>query len=107
MPAPNPDFYLIQDQKIELGSLTITIIHTPGHTPGGVCFLVKDVIFSGDTLFNESIGRYDLPGGDGETLFESIRTKLLVLPEDMVVLPGHGSETTISHEKQYNPFLQN
>jgi len=107
LPAPDPNFYLIQDQLIRLGKLTIKIIHTPGHTPGGVCFLVEDVIFSGDTLFNESIGRYDLPGGDGVQLLESIRTKLMVLPENMTVLPGHGSETTISHEKLYNPFLQN
>ncbi|MBS96935.1 MAG: MBL fold metallo-hydrolase [SAR202 cluster bacterium] len=107
LPAPFPDFYLTQDQLIQLGDLTIKIIHTPGHTPGGVCFLVDDVIFSGDTLFNESIGRYDLPGGDGVVLLESIRTKLMVLPENMTVLPGHGSETTISHEKLYNPFLQN
>jgi len=107
LPAPDPNFYLIQDQLIRLGKLTIKIIHTPGHTPGGVCFLVEDVIFSGDTLFNESIGRYDLPGGDGVQLLESIRTKLMVLPENIIVLPGHGGETTISHEKQYNPFLQN
>ena len=89
LPAPDPNFYLIQDQLIRLGKLTIKIIHTPGHTPGGVCFLVEDVIFSGDTLFNESIGRYDLPGGDGVQLLESIRTKLMVLPENMIVLPGH------------------
>ena len=105
--SPVPSIDLKDGLELQIGSEMISILATPGHTPGGVCFLVEDVIFSGVSVFNESIGRYDLPGGDGVQLLESIRTKLMVLPENMIVLPGHGGETTISHEKQYNPFLQN
>lgn len=105
LPAPEPDFFLVPDRLVSIGDLIVKIVHTPGHTAGGVCFLVDEVIFSGDTLFHESIGRFDLPGGDGAILLDSIRTKLFVLPDEMLVLPGHGDETTISHEKQFNPFL--
>ncbi|HNT28569.1 MAG TPA: MBL fold metallo-hydrolase [bacterium] len=84
---------------------TLSVIHTPGHTPGGVCFYGDGVLFSGDTLFFESIGRCDLPGGDEETLLTSIRERLLTLPDDTRVLSGHMNVTTIGHEKRHNPFL--
>lgn len=85
----------------------VEIIPTPGHTEGGCCYYIGEehVLFSGDTLFHNSIGRTDLPTGSGSELVRSVREKLLVLPEDTRVYPGHMEETTISHEKKYNPFI--
>ncbi len=84
------------------------IIHTPGHSCGSVCFYFKadEILFSGDTLFCESIGRTDLPGGDYNKILNSIRKKLLVLPENTKVYPGHGAPSSIKNEKKYNPFLK-
>lgn len=90
---------------LELGSFKIKCIETPGHTPGGMSFLVNDVVFTGDTLFHGSVGRCDLPGGDQHQLIESIKNKLMVLDDKIVVLPGHEGESNIGFEKQYNPFL--
>ncbi|MCF0247564.1 MAG: MBL fold metallo-hydrolase, partial [Synergistes sp.] len=91
----------------KIGDMTLDIIHTPGHTPGGICILVSEgndkVLISGDTLFARSIGRCDLPGGDEDTLLNSL-TKLESLPDELSVLPGHGPDTTIGAEKRYNPF---
>ncbi len=84
---------------------SLRVIHTPGHTPGGACFLWNGMLFSGDTLFFEGIGRCDLPGGDEATLLASIREKLFTLPDDTRVLPGHMNETTIAHERRHNPFV--
>ncbi len=83
------------------------IIHTPGHTRGGVCFHFKNlnVLFAGDTIFSNSIGRTDLPGGDQETLLKSIRDKIFSLPDDLVIYPGHGPTTTIGSEKRTNPYV--
>ena len=83
------------------------IIHTPGHTPGGICLIDEQnrIIFSGDTIFKESIGRVDLPGGDLDTLLNSINQKLLILPDDCIIYPGHMDSTTIGDEKRDNPFL--
>ena len=96
--------------KIDLGGITVTVDHTPGHTRGSVVFRVAngptDVVFSGDTLFRQSVGRTDLPGGSGRDLLGSIVTKLLVLDDDTVVLPGHGESTTIGAERRTNPFLE-
>jgi glyoxylase-like metal-dependent hydrolase (beta-lactamase superfamily II) len=96
--------------KIELGGMTVTVDHTPGHTRGSVVFRIADgptdMAFSGDTLFKQSIGRTDLPGGSGRDLLGSIVTKLLVLDDDTVVLPGHGPKTTIGAERRTNPFLE-
>ena len=88
-----------------IGSHEVKCIETPGHTPGGVCFLVDDMLFTGDTLFAGSIGRTDLAGGDFDTLMSSIKVKLMSLKDDTIVFPGHGPESTIKREKQHNPFL--
>ncbi|HZQ33292.1 MAG TPA: MBL fold metallo-hydrolase [Mycobacterium sp.] len=96
--------------KIDLGGITVTVDHTPGHTKGSVIFRVADgpddVVFSGDTLFKQSVGRTDLPGGSGRDLLGSIVNKLLVLDDGTVVLPGHGESTTIGAERRENPFLE-
>jgi glyoxylase-like metal-dependent hydrolase (beta-lactamase superfamily II) len=84
----------------------IVVLSTPGHTQGSICLYVDDHVITGDTLFRESIGRYDLPGGNGEQEIESIKTILMVLEDSTVVLPGHGPSTTIGHEKSTNPFLR-
>lgn len=102
---PEPDLLLKEGDKIEVGDLTLTVLETHGHTPGGISFLGDGLVFTGDTLFNGSVGRTDFPGGNWGQLMESIRTKLLVLPEETVVLPGHGPETTIGNEKRDNPFV--
>jgi len=97
---------------LDLGGITVAVDHTPGHTRGSVVFRVaepggrKDVVFTGDTLFKQSVGRTDLPGGSGRDLMGSIVDKLLVLDDDTVVLPGHGEATTIGAERRTNPFLE-
>ena len=96
--------------KLDLGGITVTVDHTPGHTRGSVVFRISDgpadLAFTGDTLFKQSVGRTDLPGGSGRDLLDSIVTKLLVLDDDTVVLPGHGPQTTIGAERRTNPFLE-
>lgn len=93
---------------IDFNQHKIEVIETPGHTKGGICFYIEDegILFSGDTLFKHNVGRYDLIGGDGNELLSSIKEKLLVLPDDTKVFPGHDLETTIGHEKKYNMFLK-
>ncbi|MHB9144401.1 MAG: MBL fold metallo-hydrolase [Symbiobacteriia bacterium] len=109
--APPPDVVLEDDQVITVGGLRFKVLHTPGHTPGGVCFLVTDgegdpkLLLSGDTLFAGSIGRTDLPGGNLDELLTSAREQLLVLPEDLPVYPGHGESTNVGDEREGNPFL--
>jgi glyoxylase-like metal-dependent hydrolase (beta-lactamase superfamily II) len=93
-------------QTLDFGGVSVTVGHTPGHTRGSVVFHADDLVFTGDTLFRSSVGRTDLPGGSGRDLLESIVTKLLVLDDDTVVLPGHGPRTTIGHERRTNPFLE-
>ena len=92
-------------EKLSLGSHEFDVIHTPGHTPGSVCFLSGRQLVSGDTLFRNSIGRADFPGSDPPLLIKSIKEKLLPLPDETVVYPGHGMETNIGHERVRNPFL--
>jgi len=105
-PVPPPPERLLQDGDIlDVSELHFQVLHTPGHTPGGICLLGDGVVFSGDTLFHYGIGRTDLPGGSYHRLMESIRTKLMVLPDNTVVYPGHGPETTIGTERVGNPFL--
>lgn len=104
-PSPAPTCLLTGGETIKLGELTIQVIHTPGHSPGGVCLYVDDHLFVGDTLFAGSIGRTDLPGGNHQLLISGIKEKLLPLPENTKVYPGHGPMTTIGEEKLHNPFL--
>lgn len=95
--------------RIVLDEIELEVIHTPGHTRGGICLLLKKpvnkILFSGDTLFYESVGRTDIAKASTTSLMKSIKEKLLVLPDDTVVYPGHGPSSTIGHEKKYNPFL--
>lgn len=99
--------YVKDGQELELAGMKIRVIHTPGHTIGGCCYYIEKehALFSGDTLFHDSVGRTDFPTGSQSQLVRSIREKLMELPEDTIVYPGHMSETTIGHEKKYNPFL--
>ena len=100
-----PDLYVEDGDELQVGNMTLKVIHTPGHSPGGIGILVGNVLFSGDTLFRDSIGRTDFRGGSFRTLYTSVHQKFFVLPDDTYVLPGHMGPTTIGHEKQYNPFL--
>jgi len=105
--SPQPDKFLTDGMVITFGTCSMVVLHTPGHTKGGCCLYIEAAkrIITGDTLFADSIGRTDLPGGSHEQLLESIRTKLFPLPDDVVVCPGHGPETTIGHEKRNNPYF--
>ncbi|HUU28665.1 MAG TPA: MBL fold metallo-hydrolase, partial [archaeon] len=103
--SPAADRYLLPGEKVSFGSLGLEVLWTPGHTPGGVSFYGAGVVFTGDTLFCGSIGRYDLPGGNESLLVGSIKEKLHNLPHETLVLPGHGQNTTIGVEKNCNPFL--
>jgi len=103
---PPPDRLLKDGETIDIGDLHLVVLHTPGHSPGGICLLGKGIVFSGDTLFKYSIGRFDFLGGNKRQLINSIQTKLMVLPDNTVVYPGHGPETTVGTERQWNPFLQ-
>lgn len=104
--SPPADFLLNDGDKITFGDITLEVIHTPGHSRGGVCLYTKGHLFAGDTLFAGSIGRTDLAGGDYDTLISSIKNRLLSLDEETVVYTGHGPETTIGNEKRMNPFLR-
>jgi glyoxylase-like metal-dependent hydrolase (beta-lactamase superfamily II) len=104
-PPPEPDAFLNDGDEVEVAGVKLRVIHTPGHTPGSVSFYTEGMLFSGDTLFQASIGRTDLPGGDYRQEMESIVKKLLVLPDDTIVLPGHMRETRIGFERQANPFI--
>lgn len=99
------DIWVHTEDTLDIGDMHLRFIHTPGHTPGGMCIYVDGVLFSGDTLFERSIGRTDFPGGDFKALIRSIQNKLFSLPDDTVVLPGHMGKTTIGEEKRSNPFL--
>ena len=105
---PLPDIFLSEGQKFSFGNSELIISHVPGHSPGSITFYCSNekFILTGDVLFKGSIGRTDLPGGDFDTLLNGIKTKLLNLPKDVVVYPGHGPETTIGSEIANNPFLQ-
>lgn len=108
-PAPDVEKFIVDEELLTFGEETLKVIHTPGHSPGSVCFQLvqKDErVFSGDTLFRESIGRADLWGGDPQQLIQSIQEKLMILDDRIEVFPGHGPKTSIGHERQYNPFLR-
>jgi len=99
------DRLLTDGDTIMVGEMQFQVLHTPGHTPGGICLYGNGALFSGDTLFAGSIGRTDFPGGSHSQLLSSIKTKLFVLNDDTAVLPGHGENTTIGVERQTNPFI--
>ncbi len=104
------DGALVEGQSLRAGSIELQIVHTPGHTPGSCSFVAVDGgkthVFAGDTLFRGSIGRTDLWGGDPDLILRSIRGRLLTLPDEALVVAGHGPSTTIGHERARNPFLQ-
>ncbi|WP_041974634.1 MBL fold metallo-hydrolase [Geobacter sp. OR-1] len=106
--SPLPDKHLEDGMVINVGTTAIRVIHTPGHTPGGCSLYLADrnLVITGDTLFADSVGRTDLPGGSHEALITSIKNKLFTLPDDTVVIPGHGPSTTIGREKRDNEWLK-
>ena len=102
---PKPDRLLKDGDTIAIDDLTFTVLHTPGHSPGGISLYGHGILFSGDTLFNHGIGRTDFPGCSYEQIMDSIKNKLMTLPDETIVYPGHGPSTTIGEEKRGNPFL--
>lgn len=104
-PPPKTDGFLKDGDSLKLGNETIRVLHTPGHSPGSISLSGDGYVLTGDALFNQSIGRTDLPGGDLKTLTHSIREKLFELDDDTIVYPGHGPETTIGDERLANPFV--
>ena len=104
--SPYPDRLLKGGDSVDIGDLHFTVLHTPGHTPDGISLVGNGVVFTGDTLFNYGIGRYDLVDGNYRQLMDSIHNKLMVLPDDTRVYPGHGPDTTIGTERRANPFLR-
>lgn len=105
--SPRPGYFLEPGTVLEFGNTRLEMLFTPGHSPGSISFYCREAAFviSGDVLFHESIGRTDLPGGDHETLLQSIQSQLFVLPPETLVYPGHGPTTTIRHEMENNPFF--
>jgi glyoxylase-like metal-dependent hydrolase (beta-lactamase superfamily II) len=103
--SPPPDRLIDEGDTISFGSLTFTVLHTPGHTPGGVSLHADGYLFVGDTLFAGSVGRTDFPGGSFDALKSSIQQKLFKLGDEVQVFTGHGPETTIGEEKRHNPFV--
>ncbi len=104
--APPADKLLDDGDEIDFEGLTIKVLHTPGHSPGSVSFLLDNHLFTGDALFKDTVGRTDLPGGSHVKLTQSIRDKILVLNDDIIVYPGHGPTTTVGEERRNNPYLQ-
>ena len=102
---PEIDIFIKDGDNLKIGNTDIKVIHTPGHTQGGVCYLIKDMLFSGDTIFRESVGRCDLEGGNFNQIVESIKIKIFTLPDDIKIYPGHGRETTVGWEKLHNQFM--
>jgi len=101
-----PDGTLFDGQEIEVGTYRIKVIHTPGHSPGGVCLHAPGVVFTGDTLFAGSVGRTDFPGGDHNMLIKGVKEKIFPLGDDLRVYPGHGPSSTIGQERMRNPFFR-
>lgn len=102
---PQIDIFVEDNDTIELGTISIKVLHTPGHTQGGVCYLAENKLFSGDTIFREAVGRCDLEGGNFDQIVESIENKIFTLPTDTIIYPGHGNTTTVGWEKEHNRFL--
>jgi hydroxyacylglutathione hydrolase len=101
-----PDDNLHEGQNIQVGTYTLSVVHTPGHSPGGVCLLAPGAVFTGDTLFAGSVGRTDFPGGSHERLLEGVRKKIFPLGDELRIYPGHGPASTIGAERRTNPFFQ-
>lgn len=108
--SPPADILVKDGDVISVGNVELKVIHTPGHSPGGICLYTPGYVFTGDTLFVEAVGRTDLPGGSWQALYKAVTEKLFILPDDTKVMPGHnyGSAptSTIGHEKKYNPFFK-
>ena len=101
------DMYVNDGDELSVGNMNLKFIHTPGHTKGGMCIVCGDYIFTGDTIFRESIGRTDFYSGNFDEIISSIKNKIFAYPDSTILLPGHMGETTVEHEKRYNPFVQN
>ena len=108
--SPPPDILVKDNQVISTGNVELKVIHTPGHSPGGMCLYTPGYVFTGDTLFVEAVGRTDLPGGSWQIMYNAIKTRLFTLPDETRVLPGHNygrtPTSTIGHEKAYNPSVR-
>ena len=102
---PKIDIFINDGDSLYIGKNEIKVIHTPGHTQGGVCYLIENMLFSGDTIFRESVGRCDLEGGNFNQIIESIKTKIFTLPENIKIYPGHGPSTNVAWEKEHNQFM--
>ena len=102
---PKIDIFVKDGDVLKLGNTDIKVIHTPGHTQGGVCYLIDNKLFSGDTIFHESVGRCDLEGGDFVQIVDSIKTKIFTLPDSIIIYPGHGKLTNVAWEKEHNNFM--
>lgn len=102
---PKIDIYINDNDVLTIGKNEIKVLHTPGHTQGGVCYLIDNMLFSGDTIFRESVGRCDLEGGDFVQIVDSIKKKIFTLPEETVIYPGHGRATDVAWEKLHNNFM--
>ena len=102
---PKVDIFVEDNDTVKLGSLEIKVLHTPGHTQGGVCYLVDGNLFSGDTIFKEAVGRCDLEGGNFNQIVKSIEDKIFTLPPETVIYPGHGRITSVEWEKVHNRFM--
>jgi hydroxyacylglutathione hydrolase len=103
--SPPPDRYLTEGDIITFGDISLKVLNTPGHSPGGISLVTDKIVFVGDTLFAGSIGRTDFPGGDHEGLLRNVRKKIFTLGDDVVVYPGHGPKTTVGRERKTNPFF--
>lgn len=108
-PSPAADITVKDGDQIRVGDVTLNVLHTPGHSEGGMSLYTEGIVFTGDTLFVEAVGRTDFPGGDWDVMYRSIQEKLFRLPDETIVLPGHNygpmTTSTIGHEKRHNPFL--
>lgn len=103
---PTVDVYLKDGDKVKVGNVELDVIHLPGHTPGGVGYKYEHWLFAGDTIFMNSIGRTDLPGGDHQTLVNSIKERIFTLDDNVIIYTGHGADTSVEYEKKYNSFVQ-
>jgi len=103
--SPPPDRYLVEGDVITIGDISLKVLHTPGHSPGGISLVTDKMVFVGDTLFAGSIGRTDFSGGDYKGLLRNVREKIFTLGDDVIVYPGHGPKTTVGREKKTNPFF--